>query len=171
MEHSRFFLLFLEVFFLGDFSGKFGEIWAKILLTPKNLPAPTRMVRSPCNVNQGRIQPVRLGGGGRFQWYLVVKTHTSFATVREIKYTSQHCCDKTMDDKNSLISRMFFSELYKIMVNKVTFVGFRGAIAPIAFPLDPHPMWAQSISAVPWPWISRLQKSWKYFTARTLLET
>ena len=27
---------------------------------------------------------------------------------------------------------MLFSELYKIMVNKVTFVGFGGAIAPIA---------------------------------------
>jgi len=29
-----------------------------------------------------------------------------------------------------LISRMLFSELYKILVKKVTFVGFRGAIAP-----------------------------------------
>ena len=38
---------------------------------------------------------------------------------------------------DGLISRMLlFSELYKIMVNEVTFVGFRGAIAPIA-PLDP----------------------------------
>jgi len=31
---------------------------------------------------------------------------------------------------------MLFSELYKILVNKVTFVGFRGAIAAIS-PLDP----------------------------------
>jgi len=31
---------------------------------------------------------------------------------------------------------MFFTELYKIMVNKVTFVDFGGAVAPIA-PLDP----------------------------------
>ena len=31
------------------------------------------------------------------------------------------------------MSRMLFSELYKTMVNKGTFVGFRGAIAP---PLD-----------------------------------
>jgi len=29
-----------------------------------------------------------------------------------------------------MISRMLFFELYKIMVNKVTFVGFRGTIAP-----------------------------------------
>ena len=33
-----------------------------------------------------------------------------------------------------MISRMLFFELYKIMVNKVMFVGFRGAIAPIAPP-------------------------------------
>jgi len=30
--------------------------------------------------------------------------------------------------------RMLFSELYKLIVNNVTFVGFRGAIAPIASP-------------------------------------
>jgi len=29
---------------------------------------------------------------------------------------------------------MLFSELYKILVKKVTFLGFRGAIAPIAHP-------------------------------------
>jgi len=32
------------------------------------------------------------------------------------------------------MSRMLFSELYKIMVKKVTFVGFRGEIALIAPP-------------------------------------
>ena len=30
------------------------------------------------------------GGGGRFQYYSVVKSHFG-------KYTPQHCCDKTMD--------------------------------------------------------------------------
>jgi len=35
---SRF--LFLRSFSLEYFSGKFGEIWVKILHTPKNLPAP-----------------------------------------------------------------------------------------------------------------------------------
>jgi len=35
-----------------------------------------------------------------------------------------------MDGKIYLISRMLFSELYKIMVNEVTLAGFRGAIAP-----------------------------------------
>jgi len=31
--------------FFGVFSGKFGKIWAKILRTPKNLPAPAPMRR------------------------------------------------------------------------------------------------------------------------------
>jgi len=41
-------------------------------------------------------------------------------------------------DANCLISRMLFSELHKIMVNEVTFLGFKGggAIEPIV-PLDP----------------------------------
>jgi len=34
--------------------------------------------------------------------------------------------------QNGFISRMLFFELCKIMVNKVTFVGFRGSIIPIA---------------------------------------
>jgi len=34
----------LEVILFGVFSGKFGEIWEKILRTPKNLPAPTPML-------------------------------------------------------------------------------------------------------------------------------
>jgi len=41
-------------------------------------------------------------------------------------YISQHCCDKTMDDKMASYGSMLFSELYKIMVNKVTFRGFKG---------------------------------------------
>jgi len=52
-----------------------------------------------------------------------------------MKYTSQYYCDKTMDGKIGLISRMLFSELYEIMVNKVTFVGYRGAVAPLDPPL------------------------------------
>jgi len=35
--------LFLEVIIFGSFSGKFADIWAKILRTPKNLPAPKPM--------------------------------------------------------------------------------------------------------------------------------
>jgi len=38
--------------------------------------------------------PVSKVMGGAFQYYLVVKFHNSFATVREMKHTSQsqHCC-------------------------------------------------------------------------------
>jgi len=41
---------------------------------------------------------------------------------------------------------MLFSEFYKIMVNKVTFVAFRGAIAPIA-PLWIRPCFGFLLSA------------------------
>ena len=46
--------------------------------------------------------------GGRFQYYLVVISHNSFTTVREMKYASQHCCDKTIDDKTSLYREQCF---------------------------------------------------------------
>jgi len=39
------FLFFLILFSLDYFSDKFVEIWAKILRTPKNLPAPTPVLR------------------------------------------------------------------------------------------------------------------------------
>jgi len=42
---------------------------------------------------------------------------------------------------------MLFSELYKIMVNKVTFVGFREEIAPIALPGS-----ATGIDRNDWTW-------------------
>jgi len=45
-----------------------------------------------------------------------------------MKYTSQHRCDKTKDDK-SLMLRLF-SKLYKIIAKKVTFVGFRRGRPP-----------------------------------------
>jgi len=41
-----------------------------------------------------------------------------------MNYTSQHSCDKAMFRQNGLISQMLSSELYKIMGNKLTFVGF-----------------------------------------------
>jgi len=34
--------------------------------------------------------------------YVVVKSHYGFATAREIKSTSQHCCNKTMDNRMAL---------------------------------------------------------------------
>jgi len=51
-----------------------------------------------------------------------VKSRCGYVTVREMKYTSQHCCDKLMDGKMTL-SQMLFSEFFKIMVNELTFVG------------------------------------------------
>jgi len=50
-----------------------------------------------------------------------------------MRYTSQHYSDKTMMT-NGLVSQMLFSELYKIMVNKVTFVRFKGGDCPNGFP-------------------------------------
>jgi len=41
-----------------------------------------------------------LGGGGAIS--LNVKSHNNFATAREIKFASRHCCDKTMDDSMAL---------------------------------------------------------------------
>jgi len=45
----------------------------------------------------------------------------------EAYFTSQHCCGK---QQNGRISRMLFPEMYKIMVNKVIFLGFRGGDYP-----------------------------------------
>ena len=48
-----------------------------------------------------------------FQYYLVVKSHNSFVTVRGMKYTSQHCCDKTVGDKLSLYREWCFPNFTK----------------------------------------------------------
>jgi len=39
---------------------------------------------------------------------------------------------QTWPDPSAVTSRILFSELYKIMVNKVTFVGFMGGLSPPA---------------------------------------
>ena len=54
----------------------------------------------------GQIQPIRLRG--RFQQYLLVKPHYGFTTLGEMKYTSQHFCDKTVDDKIALYCECCF---------------------------------------------------------------
>jgi len=72
---------------------------------------------------------------------VVVSLITASLLYEEMKYTLLHCCDKTIDDRMALFrdqkdkSNMkvlfgigfdvLFSELYKIMVNKVTFLDFR----------------------------------------------
>jgi len=50
---------------------------------------------------------------GRFLHYLVVKSHNSFAIVRQMKYISQHYCDKTMDDKMALYHECCFPNCAK----------------------------------------------------------
>jgi len=39
---------------------------------------------------------------------LLAKSHNGFATVREMMYTSQHCCDKTMVDRMALYRECCF---------------------------------------------------------------
>jgi len=52
-----------------------------------------------------------------------------------MKYTPQHCWDKTMDGKMTIYRECCFPSLYKIMVSNVTFAGFRGGRSP----QSPHP--------------------------------
>jgi len=47
-----------------------------------------------------------------------------------MEYTSQYFCNKTVDDKMALYRECCF-KFFKLMLNKVTFVGFRG--------VDGHP--------------------------------
>jgi len=41
---------------------------------------------------------------------VVAKSHYGFTAVMEMKYTSQHCCEKNNGRQNGLLSRMLFSE-------------------------------------------------------------
>ena len=52
--------------------------------------------------------------------------------VKEIKYISQHCCDETMDRKMALFGYIANAGLWivQIMMNEVTFVGFKGGERP-----------------------------------------
>jgi len=77
---------------------------------------------------QGRMQPVRFGGG-RFQWYLVVKSHCGFSTVRGIWYASQPCCDKTMEGKTALYRECCFPNCTKFWWKKLLSYGLGGAMA------------------------------------------
>jgi len=51
--------------------------------------------------------------GGRFQQNLVVKYHYEFTTAREVDYTSQPCCEKTMDGKMALYRECCFPNCTK----------------------------------------------------------
>jgi len=58
---------------------------------------------------------------GRYQQLSVVMSHNGFATVREMKYTSQHCCDKTTDDKIPLHRANL---VFRIVQNYGEYTGF-----------------------------------------------
>ena len=65
-----------------------------------------------------------------------------------MKCISQHCCDKTLDDKIALVLRMLFSELYTIMVNKVNLQVLGGrAIVPLDSPCLDTPANANGFDA------------------------
>ena len=51
--------------------------------------------------------------GGRFRYYLPAKAHNNFPTVRELKHTSQHCCDKTVHNKMALYRECYFANCTK----------------------------------------------------------
>jgi len=61
--------------------------------------------------DQGRIQPVCLGGS--ISVIFGSQYHCEFTGVREMKYTSQHFCDKTMDGKMALYRECCFPNCTK----------------------------------------------------------
>jgi len=68
----------------------------------------------------GSSQKVR---GGRVLQYLVVSPHYGFNTLRDMKYTSQHCCDKTMDGKMTLYRECCFPNCTKLWwINLLSYV-------------------------------------------------
>jgi len=78
---------------------------------------------------QGRIQPVKLGAISEiFSNQVSLRVH--YCKRDEVYFTTLLRANNGR--QNCLISQMLFSKLYKIMVNKITFVRFREAIAPIA---------------------------------------
>ena len=85
-------------------------------------------------LNQGGFQPVSLRGAISIIFGSQVSWRVHYCKRDEVYFTTLLWQNNRR--QNGLILQMLFSELYKIMVNKVTFVGFRGAIAPVA-PLDP----------------------------------
>jgi len=70
-----------------------------------------KMLTQYITLTQSRIQPVSLVGaisvifGSQFS--------LRFTSVREMKYTSQHCCDKTMDGKMALYRECYFPNCSK----------------------------------------------------------
>jgi len=62
---------------------------------------------------------------------LAVKSQYEFTAVKELKHSLLYNTAETNNgQQNGLILRTLFSELFQIVVEKVTFAGFKGAIAP-----------------------------------------
>ena len=85
--------------------------------------------RSKMQSIQGRIQVVRLGEviSVTFGSQVSLRVHSSMRD--EVFFIT--LLWQNSGRQNGLISPMLFSELFKIMVKEVTFVGFTGAIAPL----------------------------------------
>ena len=77
---------------------------------------------------QGRIQPISLGGATSVMFGSQVSSPVHFCKRDEVYFTTLLWQNNLR--QTGLISRMLFSELHKIMVKKVTFVGFRGGRSP-----------------------------------------
>ena len=91
----------------------------------------------PWYPQQGRIHPVSLRGGGDFSNIWQSSLITGSLHKRDEVYVTTLLWQNN-GRQNGLISRLLFSELYKIMVKRVTFVGFRGGDPPNRPPpLDP----------------------------------
>ena len=74
--------------------------------------------------HQGRIQPVRLGGPISKIFGSEVSLRIHYCKRDEVYLTTLLWQNNGL--QNGLTSWMLYSELYKFMVNEVTFVGFRG---------------------------------------------
>ena len=61
---------------------------------------------------QGLIQPVSLGGAISVIFGIQVSSRVHYC-IREMKYTSQHCCDKTMDGQMALYRECCFPNCTK----------------------------------------------------------
>ena len=84
---------------------------------------------------QGRIQPVSLGGAMLVIFGSQVSLRVHYCEKDEVCFTT--LLWQNNGRQNGLISRMLFSKLFKIMVKKVTFIGFRGERSPQSPTLDP----------------------------------
>jgi len=89
-------------------------------------------------LSQGRIQPVSLGRG-TISVMFDSEVSLRLCYCRRDNFTTLLWWNTGR--KNGLTPRMVFSELHKIIANKVTFTGFRGSDRPNWRPLDPPLGW------------------------------